>query len=725
MLEKIKALEEAKLKLKSEFIGIDNIIDQIIENITPWYVTPEILEKPVVVSLWGLTGTGKTSVIRKLINYLDLSDKSIFFDCGQETNTNESSVAEKLNDLFDNSSDGLGDIDPFADKDFYSEMELNPSADKIKKRTPKDFIFVFDEFQYARTLDEQGKEIDKPTLRSVWNLMDHGVLDINSYQYDLNNFVMFIEELEYFSNEHPGLGADKGYFPNIPSVISELKDTLGLYYRGEFQTCSDGEEDGDKFELIPKEKLYVLMRRLNRIESGLGYKVVGKINSMTSLADVIELVKKYIKILTRPKILNCNKSLIFILGNLDEAFGVKKEIDPDVSADIFHEMTSNVGITDLKKALQEKFRDEQVGRLGNNIIKYPSLRKKDFEEIIDKELTRISNRFKEVANIELTFSAKMKKLVYSEGVYPTQGVRPVITTINSMINPKLSSILINKTDEVVSVNFDVKENNFDREKATIILDFWGKDKKIKSVNFSQELALGTLRCPSNCNKIAIHSVHEAAHAVIYSKLTGEIPTAIISISSMGGGYMWSEVDDQDGKSSDSIEELDNEIVIALAGYYGEREFYPEEKCTLGSSSDISTAWNKLAEAVYNCGYLEPIQFAATSGEIDHSTNSSFGISDDLNLTGAILDSKSLGSVKNVKKIMYSLLAEFQNKTEELVKSERDLILKIGLYLSKNRSMSESTYKRYIKKYAKTFSLEDMKKMKKDNEGYYLKVLKKK
>lgn len=724
MLEKIKALEEAKLKLKSEFVGIDNIIDQIIENITPWYVTPEILEKPVVVSLWGLTGTGKTSVIRKLINYLDLSDKSIFFDCGQETNTNESSVAEKLNDLFDNSSDGICDIDPFADKDFYSEMELNPSTDKVKKRTPKDFIFVFDEFQYARTLDEQGKEIDKPTLRSVWNLMDHGVLDINSYQYDLNNFVMFMEELEYFSNEHPGLTVDKGYFPNIPSVISEIKDTLGLYYRGEFQ-CDSDDEENSRFELIPKEKIYILIRRLNRIESGLGYKVVGKINSMTLLSDVIELVKKYIKILTRPKILNCNKSLIFILGNLDEAFGVKKEIDPDVSADIFHQMTSNVGITDLKRALQERFRDEQVGRLGNNIIKYPSLKKKDFEEIINKELTRISGKFKEVAGIELTFSAKMKKLVYSEGVYPTQGVRPVITTINSMINPRLSSILINKTSDVVSVNFDVKENNFDREKATIILDFYGKDKKIKSVNFSQELALGTLRCPSNCSKIAIHSVHEAAHAVIYSKLTGEIPTAIISISSMGGGYMWSEVDDEDGKSSDSIEELDNEIMISLAGYYGEREFYPEDKCTLGSSSDISTAWNKLAEAVYNCGYLEPVQFSATSGEVDHSTNSSYGISDDLNLTGALLDSKSLGSVKSVKKIMYSLLAEFQTKTEELVKSERDLILKIGLYLSKNRSMSESTYKRYIKKYAKTFSLEDMKKMKKDNEGYYLKVLKKK
>lgn len=724
MLEKIKALEEAKLKLKSEFVGIDNIIDQIIENITPWYVTPEILEKPVVVSLWGLTGTGKTSVIRKLINYLDLSDKSIFFDCGQETNTNESSVAEKLNDLFDNSSDGICDIDPFADKNFYSEMELNPSTDKVKKRTPKDFIFVFDEFQYARTLDEQGKEIDKPTLRSVWNLMDHGVLDINSYQYDLNNFVMFMEELEYFSNEHPGLTVDKGYFPNIPSVISEIKDTLGLYYRGEFQ-CDVDDEENSRFELIPKEKIYILIRRLNRIESGLGYKVVGKINSMTLLSDVIELVKKYIKILTRPKILNCNKSLIFILGNLDEAFGVKKEIDPDVSADIFHQMTSNVGITDLKRALQERFRDEQVGRLGNNIIKYPSLKKRDFEEIINKELTRISGKFKEVAGIELTFSAKMKKLVYSEGVYPTQGVRPVITTINSMINPRLSSILINKTSDVVSVNFDVKENNFDREKATIILDFYGKDKKIKSVNFSQELALGTLRCPSNCSKIAIHSVHEAAHAVIYSKLTGEIPTAIISISSMGGGYMWSEVDDEDGKSSDSIEELDNEIMISLAGYYGEREFYPEDKCTLGSSSDISTAWNKLAEAVYNCGYLEPVQFSATSGEVDHSTNSSYGISDDLNLTGALLDSKSLGSVKSVKKIMYSLLAEFQTKTEELVKSERDLILKIGLYLSKNRSMSESTYKRYIKKYAKTFSLEDMKKMKKDNEGYYLKVLKKK
>lgn len=52
-------LDEAVAILKSEFVGLDDIIDNIKKSIIPWYITPEIIERPVVISLWGLTGTGK------------------------------------------------------------------------------------------------------------------------------------------------------------------------------------------------------------------------------------------------------------------------------------------------------------------------------------------------------------------------------------------------------------------------------------------------------------------------------------------------------------------------------------------------------------------------------------------------------------------------------------------------------------------------------------------
>ena len=103
-MNKLEKLQQTKDKLKSEFVGIDEIIDRVIDSITPWYITPEVLERPTVVSLWGLTGTGKTSLIRKLVKYLDLSGKSLFFDCGEQGGDADSRLfSDKLDDLFESS----------------------------------------------------------------------------------------------------------------------------------------------------------------------------------------------------------------------------------------------------------------------------------------------------------------------------------------------------------------------------------------------------------------------------------------------------------------------------------------------------------------------------------------------------------------------------------------------------------------------------------------------
>ena len=118
--DRIKRLDEACDILKSRFVGLDDIIDKIKLSIVPWYVTPEIIVRPTVVSLWGMTGTGKTSVVRALIELLGISDKAIFFDCGEENNSSSQTVGEKICEI------------------------ANADGEMSSSDVPRDLVLVFD-----------------------------------------------------------------------------------------------------------------------------------------------------------------------------------------------------------------------------------------------------------------------------------------------------------------------------------------------------------------------------------------------------------------------------------------------------------------------------------------------------------------------------------------------------------------------------------------------------
>ena len=75
-------LENAKLELKSEFRGLDSIIDEVIDLIEPWYLFPNGQIRPTVVNLWGMTGVGKTSLIKRMFECLELEDSLYKFDVG-------------------------------------------------------------------------------------------------------------------------------------------------------------------------------------------------------------------------------------------------------------------------------------------------------------------------------------------------------------------------------------------------------------------------------------------------------------------------------------------------------------------------------------------------------------------------------------------------------------------------------------------------------------------
>ena len=62
--ERSARLADIAAELKTELFGIDPIIDRVIESLRAWYVMPELIKRPVIICLWGLTGTGKTQLTR-------------------------------------------------------------------------------------------------------------------------------------------------------------------------------------------------------------------------------------------------------------------------------------------------------------------------------------------------------------------------------------------------------------------------------------------------------------------------------------------------------------------------------------------------------------------------------------------------------------------------------------------------------------------------------------
>src|SRR6056297_3773786 len=97
--QKQEVLEKAEKTLKTEFVGINHVIDKIFEWIGPWYLFPNIQETPLVINLWGMTGVGKSSLVNRLVELLDFSNSRYRFDMGEISKDSNLNVKNQLKDL--------------------------------------------------------------------------------------------------------------------------------------------------------------------------------------------------------------------------------------------------------------------------------------------------------------------------------------------------------------------------------------------------------------------------------------------------------------------------------------------------------------------------------------------------------------------------------------------------------------------------------------------------
>jgi len=537
--ERKAKLKEVSTNLKAHFVGLDNIIDKIIANIETWYIMPELMTRPVIVCLFGPTGVGKTDLVRRLVKQLNFSDRFCEVELANKQSTWKRSVAGVFRE-----------------------------SNRIESGKPS--IILLDEIQNFRTLDEEGNEISDYELKDVWGLLSDGKLP---YKVEIESLLSMLWDYRKKEEEEAKTIA--------ASKVRRRKGKKGKkYVRVDIPAMGRelaGEEEGDSYYQLSYFKSVL------RLDASIDEIALWP-DSKKKTMIIQRIMDKSIY-----EEEDYTKCLIFISGNLDEAYGFTtnaKEVDID--ADILYEMSKKISILDIKEALGKRFRPEQISRMGNMQIVYPSLSKSSFEIIIQRKIDQVIQNVKKQTDIDLTVAPSINELIYNNGVFPTQGTRPVFSTIAEVLESFLPEFLLaamlKEVDKMTMAYEDLnivgKINGEVLRKPFVgNLDFL-RDKKKK-----------------NKNRKALAAVHEAAHAVCHAVLFNISPSQIVAspVSEDMEGFIYSQ------DICYSKEMVTNRVCVLLAGQEGEKIVFGDKNQTSGASDDLCKATSLVASMIRRWG----------------------------------------------------------------------------------------------------------------------------
>ena len=630
-------LDKAKNQLKAEFIGIDKVIDEVIDNISSWYFFPSLQNKPVIINLWGLTGVGKSSLIKRIADLISFSEKFYQFDLGA-TKEIEWDMKRKLQDIYEN---------------------INGYP----------VIIAMDEFQHARTLDMHGNELEKSASRVIWELLDSGQFQVSRYSRWLEDIYNITLKLEHLLTK--GVVVKQGKITTKKQFFLKQMDLLDEYQRYNF-----GREIPElgSVSFVPKnilESIYHVAKE--KFTNSLDVK--SQLSKLDGY-ETIEFLVKICEFANSPKTVDCSKALIFVLGNLDNAYTMSSDYNPDIDADEFHEQSLKINVTQIKRALRYRFRNEQIARLGNIHIIYPAFNKQSFYKIIKLELAKIQRKVKLGQHLNITFDESICDMIYKEGVYPTQGTRPIFTTIHQIVNTKLGRVLT----ELIINKLNASKIVFRSERDVITVDYFSRKNLIYSFSETQVLNLEKLRKNRQDDMQAITAVHESGHAIIAIMLLKTVPEVIYSVTADTERYgfihtklSWKYI---------TKEQIIKRLAMYLGGYVAEKIIFGDENLTTGAEDDIINATSFATTMLKSCG----MGSLTASFQAKHHLTNNY-IHDERNMVNE--EAKIL--IKNA----FSL-------AEKTLNEQQALMLRMSDFLCDNRCMNKEMIKAMANKYATSF-----------------------
>jgi cell division protease FtsH len=516
-------------------------------------------------------------------------------------------------------------------------------------------IIALDEIQHSRTVSGPFRqEIENDKNRMIWEMIDSGRIQYVEWKRGLWSFEDLIYKLLHLLKA--GVEVKKGIVVNnIELYCNEMKVSA---------------EEGERLLFVPEDEYETIIEFAGE-QLGLYLKKdVEKILLSYSANDTILFLDKVLKIGKRPSVKNFTKALIFVLGNLDEAYTMSDNFSADIDADEFNKLSQKITVPKIKRALQNRFRNEQIARLGNIHIIYPALDKISYQKIIENELTKYSQSLTNTFNMKVSFDSTIHETIYNEGVYPTQGVRPIFTSIHQVLKSKISFFY----SEIFLKRLNVDGLHLSVSNKRLICDYQNEQKTVYSSQTEITTTLENVRQNKRDDLQAITAVHESGHTVLSIILLKTIPDVVYSITtdadSQGfvySSFAWKYI---------SRKELIPRVAMMLGGYVAEELVFGKENLTSGASSDIEKATEFLSSMYKTNGMGQtPIKYSIPIKEENDSYHQFGAVEEEIK--NAIEEAKLLA--------------------EKTLKSEQKLLLSLSDFLSDNRMLRKNDIKRFVEK----------------------------
>lgn len=613
-------LARASTLLKEKYVGIDDQIDLVIKKISFWYISPEVVQRPIIINLWGTTGVGKTDLVRDLKSYLGFD--SMFVETVFSDHKNDTSLLNHIE----------------------SECE------RISLGEPG--ILVLDEFQRYRTKNEDGTARTGLGYKDVWQILSDGKImesleleDMSSVQAYFNyrageklfsnvSIHSIINNIDEYEDD-----ISKYQLDGVYSVLQNHRSSRKLKKSEEgvskdramaIRAAIDKSQINSRKSTTPAEQIKMIRSLLTFknpeniyfIENyllGSKTELMGAINQFkkvskflykkgydhdNSVEEVMEAIDQFIEDTDSTSVsfdYDYTKAVIFVIGNLDSVYEEATGIDsPFIPADIYRKWCSAINIFSVKKELSSLFFPEQVSRLGNIHIVYPTLGEEHFRKLIDIKVNETVNhilsadeRFKDIHFLPGTLD-----YIYRNGVYPLQGVRPVLSTINDVCNNLLHSSYELEVEAGSELFFDYSP---DKD-----LFFISSKPEGKEVTFRQtgdkDKVLEKIRL--NGPFLWLKCYHEMGHSAMNYKVFGKAPVC----------SFLTERDALTVTSSPyapSFNKNWNDCLILLAGYVAVETFYKSLDTNHGFEVDLNRVSSIVKEMIHEQGYYYKLKYRVT------------------------------------------------------------------------------------------------------------------
>jgi len=547
LAQRNQQLQDVAAQLKTELFGIDAIIDRVIDSVRAWYVLPELVSRPVIVCLWGLTGTGKTQLVRRLAQLLGFYDRFV----------------EVQMDGFSNGAGWRG------------AQSISGMLAESGVREGEPGILALDEFQRFRTIDSKRGEMRVERYQDVWALLSDG---------------------------------------RLPPALSMLVDIESSIASAAFDAeRADADDAKRRFKLRSWEAQE--LQRTLKLDAPL-------LEIMAWTPDEVQdRLRAFRESGQQQWDTDYSRLLVFVCGNLDEMYeDLATSVDDcDSDADTFHKVTGKLSVIDVKQALNKRFKPEQVARLGNEHVIYPSLSRRAYEQLIEQGCTRYARETAARCGLRFELDASVREQIYANAVFPAQGTRPLFSSLHAILGSGLAKAALWALERGAEPGESV---GLTADGRSLIAHWRGQ-----SCAIAAPFEINRLRQRNNPDFRALLAVHEAGHGLVHALLFGRAPTEIkIHVASFEGGY-----NAYTSRKVWSRHNLRDSICTSLAGRAAELLVFGPELSSSGAESDLRKATETAARMMRHLGHGERI------GRSDVTANSDDNLCTDVEATNASIE----------------------------------------------------------------------------------------